>query len=256
LAEKCAFDLHCRRPTLQALAGDRHAAQRVGFGFDGHDIFRALITNSSSPRTEILHNIDEATGPWGEWTGLSGPHQGAAIRVGRWKLLVNVSNDTWWPVPTTAVDRVATAHACAPGGGHCEWNDAAAAARAHGAEPLSTDSHALVSGLFDIERDPQERLNLFDARPDVVAKLSARIAWWRTQQIPPQNREADPAGLEAANKCGAWVPWQPTFDGCPDVWCEDLHLDCAHRLQARPDDCNDEQSDTFFSCAKTCGRCQ
>eukprot|EP01083_Nonionella_stella_P006764 19580_1 len=52
---------------------------------DGYNMWNALIKNDSSPRTEILHNIDPIAG-------------NSAIRSGKWKLLQGVAPAPWFPM--------------------------------------------------------------------------------------------------------------------------------------------------------------
>jgi arylsulfatase A-like enzyme len=67
-------------PTMYRLAGGDPSSLD---GLDGHDVWAAITTNSSSPRTELLHNIDPvAPHPHGC------PFGHAALRVGDLKLLV------------------------------------------------------------------------------------------------------------------------------------------------------------------------
>ena len=49
-----------------------------------------------------------------------------------------------------------------------------------------------LSTMQDIEADPEERNNLLAVYPDVVALMKKRLAYWRTQMIPTQNKAADP----------------------------------------------------------------
>ena len=63
----------------------------------------------------------------------------------------------------------------------------------------------LINGLFDVERDPEERHNLFasteEPYPELVENLTARLAYWRTHQIPKANKDApDPSGGACAMK--------------------------------------------------------
>ena len=62
-------------PTLYAVAGgDVHKLRNI----DGFDMWNTLSQSIESPRLEILHNIDPASGA-------------AAYRFRNWKLLVNIS---------------------------------------------------------------------------------------------------------------------------------------------------------------------
>ena len=119
-----------------------------GKSLNGVSHWAALVHgNGSVPRTEVLYNID-TLGSDGRPLGFDV----AALRVGRWKLIENELNVTTYPVPEA--DEVLPNRV--PNNG----------------EP----SEARHSFLFDLEADPEERVDLYTARPDVVANLTAILA--------------------------------------------------------------------------------
>lgn len=61
---------------------------------------------------------------------------------------------------------------------------------------LEPDFHHLPPiQLFDLQNDPTEQCNLADARPDVVAELTARLEDWRTQRLA-QTGQPDPLEVQ------------------------------------------------------------
>ena len=56
--------------------------------------------------------------------------------MGKYKLLVNVPNDTWYPVPT-GPDKTPP-HTCLPGGGRCRWHNRTSALAYFGTEDADT----------------------------------------------------------------------------------------------------------------------
>lgn len=112
---------------------------------DGINQWQAIMgnieTNDTFPRKEILLNIDNL-GPTGHDQG----YTTAAIIHDNFKLVLNEENYSTWPVPTD--DNIS-----------------------HFAS-----MHAIGSFLFDLNDDPIEAVNLYETRPDVVERLTARIA--------------------------------------------------------------------------------
>ena len=78
-------------PTLASAVGIALPEGGGGGPLDGHDIWQALLDPSRpSPRTEILHNLNQACGR-GKMSG-SSTSPSTALRLGDWKLLVPCFN--------------------------------------------------------------------------------------------------------------------------------------------------------------------
>lgn len=169
--------------TLRDLAG---AADKPGFATDGVSTWAAIVGDAASPRTEFPINIDPLTGE-------------KAFRMGDWKLLLSCGNDTWYPIPTSAADEARlhrTAGRAGPGGS------------------VLFPPSAAVNALFDLSADPNEQTNVYDANPDVVAEISAKIDKWAAMARPllPGWNAVDADATAQAAKFDSLYPWQ-TGDG-------------------------------------------
>lgn len=178
--------------TLRDLAG---AKDKEGRPTDGVDQWPAIVTGGASPRTEFLLNIDPCAGH-GACAGGE-----AAYRMGDWKLLVNVSDDTWYPVPTSEEEERAMAAT------------SGRAARAGGVEWTGATAAATSSYLFNITADPNEQTDLYTQFPDVVAAISAKIDAMAEVAMVPCNvpggscADIDPASTANCEKWYSWYPW-------------------------------------------------
>ena len=159
--------------TLRDLGGGK---DKEGFPTDGVNVWNAITTNTSSPRTEFLLNIDPCAGH-----GIDGTCAGseAAYRMGDWKLMIGVANDTWYPLPTSeASPRQALAEMGAGAGGpmgSVVW-DAEAKVNGAGAATASLRGSAdSTNWLFNVKTDPNEHNNVYDANPDIVKTMTAKI---------------------------------------------------------------------------------
>ena len=104
-------------PTFLAAAGvafDPATTQRGGgpaVPFDGLNVLSAIQANGSSPRTEVVHMVDNEfnSAVCNASTGVGGQnHCGAGITVGDFKLLVGFPGNDGWPKPPEAAEAVAS----------------------------------------------------------------------------------------------------------------------------------------------------
>jgi len=172
--------------TILEMAG---ASSNAGKLLDGVSHLAALQDKQvAAPRSELLHNIDPHAG--GKNPNAAGNELEAAYRMGDWKLLLNVQDDTYTPLPTS---------------------DSASPA-------VSEAGKSRVSALFNITADPEETTNLYDSYPDVVATIQGKITALIKEQLYPCNCgnycthgvagcAYDSACIHAAAAAGGWAPW-------------------------------------------------
>lgn len=116
---------------------------------DGFDVWDTINVGSTSPRTELLHNIDpvsEALRPKQAYKSCPA----AAIRVGDWKLITGYPGDPrWLPLPSSGSEIINDLP-------HMEFEDGKVY-------------------LFNIANDPEERHELSTQYPDKVMELLSRL---------------------------------------------------------------------------------
>ncbi|XP_062867297.1 arylsulfatase B [Trichomycterus rosablanca] len=194
-------------PTLVALAGGSTNGTKP---LDGFNVWSTISTGKSSPRVELLHNIDplyidvapcpgDSTEDQQEmldslrqnslrrnslkFSSVPVPHfnvsMHAAIRYKNWKLLTGYPGcAVWFPRPGETIG---------------------------GASPVAPPPLKQVM-LFNIDEDPEERQEVSHQHPDVVNFLLQRLE--KLQQgaepinFPPDDPRCDP------KYTGAWGPWE------------------------------------------------
>ncbi len=122
---------------------------------DGRDILACLTSGAPSPHDVIVFNTTPTSG---------------ALREGRWKIVRNgqlVDSDEEGP-PVTKKNQAAKKVAADPAGDRFE--------------------------LFDLDADPSEKTNLATAHPEIVARLSARLAEFAAAAVPPLAKPSDLRG--------------------------------------------------------------
>jgi arylsulfatase A-like enzyme len=174
-------------PTFVHLAGGNASDMKPkDKTLDGYNIWETISTGAQSPRTEVLHNI----------LGKS-----AALRVGDYKLLVNVENSTWYPLPTVSDAVSGWDRAYGNGVVYC------------GSRPVNAtdcDSHKSPC-LYNINSDPCEYNNLAPMMQFKVDELMKRLQDYNATYVPPRNKPADPQSNPSLHG-GVWSPWRNFTD--------------------------------------------
>ena len=166
-------------PTILALAGGSAA----GLHLDGYDVWKSISSGDPSPRQEILHNIDPLMPKHGSRLNISkfDNRVRAAIRVGNWKLITGNPLQGSWIAP-----------------------------------PEDTSNHSIPDPdpeskniwLFDISKDPNEKMDQFEHHQDIAVTMLNKLAEYQATAVParypPPDKRCNPA-LHG----GVWGPWLP-----------------------------------------------
>ncbi|XP_066269664.1 arylsulfatase B-like [Branchiostoma lanceolatum] len=169
-------------PTIVRLAGGSTFGTKP---LDGYDVWDTISEGASSPRNEILHNIDPLT--WSTNSEASKIHGHgtfntavkAAIRVGDWKLLTGNPGNGDWQLQTM--------------------------------DGKIKEKSAGVRGkqlwLFNIRNDPQERKDVSGEYPEVVQRLLGRLSAYNETAVPVYWPDIDPRSNPAlhGDLVGPWM---------------------------------------------------
>ncbi|XP_022083579.1 arylsulfatase I-like [Acanthaster planci] len=183
-------------PTMYRVAGGN--VSLLGGNIYGKDVWDTVSQGQSSPRNEILLNID----PIGMY---------AALRVGDYKLLIGDNDhgiwDGWYPPLGASTEN------------KHEEEQSLGVSRPQSALPpvvsclLPRPSNASTNCkpfekpcLFNIRNDPCEFYNIADWNQDILAEMMTRLHLINATAVPPKNVPNDPKGNPKLHG-GNWVPW-------------------------------------------------
>ena len=189
-------------PTLYTAAEGNSSSMG---NIDGMDFWKSLNTNQTSPRTEILHNIDPLI-PFA-----------AALRNGDYKLIIGDAGMKWsgWYPPWGEVDnnikRENDRNFKVTNGDEIVFikKNKSSIKIDCGTKPFnaSTNCNPIDKAcLFNIAKDPCEYYNIADDNSVIVDKMLDRLRFYYTTMIPPGNLPEDPVGNPKYHN-DTWVPW-------------------------------------------------
>lgn len=144
---------------------------------DGFDMWTSISSMRTSPRSELLHNID----PWPDQPPTFNTNMTAAIRVGDWKLLTG-----------------------APGSENGKWI-APPGSNIKPHLPLTIPGKKVW--LFNVTADPYEEVELSSQYPEIVNFLLKKLAAYYEDSVPVRfPKESWEASPSLHN--GLWGPWE------------------------------------------------
>ena len=62
--------------------------------------------------------------------------------------------------------------------------------------------------LYNISKDPEERVDLSKKFPDIVKEMQMRVKYFVNSSVKPLYQKNDPEALKTAQEKGAWGPWR------------------------------------------------
>eukprot|EP00730_Choanoeca_flexa_P016491 TRINITY_DN7804_c0_g1_i1.p1 TRINITY_DN7804_c0_g1~~TRINITY_DN7804_c0_g1_i1.p1 ORF type:complete len:538 (+),score=88.89 TRINITY_DN7804_c0_g1_i1:32-1645(+) len=165
---------------------------------DGHDVWDAIINSRPSPRTEVVHNIlhfpDNNKTCTKAQQHNNHPWCGAAIRVGRYKLVVGYGG---WPDKVFPLPGI----------------NGTANAEQDPVDPSDPTLRCANMCLFDVVEDISETVDLKEQLPNVVKQLQARLEYYGQQGVSRNyNPTEDPRMCPKVRSTGWWQPYQDDND--------------------------------------------
>ncbi|XP_068190570.1 arylsulfatase B-like [Antennarius striatus] len=175
-------------PTLVGVAGGSISGTKL---LDGFNVWDTISKGDSSPREELLHNIDPLAHEYStpqcddevvhddSWVdfGFDVSIQ-AAIRFSKWKLLTGPKGcSAWHSRPDQSTSESSP----------------------------SFKRHLKTVMLFDIENDPRETKDVSAQHPDVVKDLLMRLKFHQDSAVPINFPHDDPKCKPGPDE--AWGPW-------------------------------------------------
>ncbi|KAH9368171.1 hypothetical protein HPB48_010648 [Haemaphysalis longicornis] len=161
-------------PTLYAAAGGRVGDLGT---LDGVNMWQALSQGTPSPRTELLHEIDD-------WSGAS------AIRFQNYKLVVGSYGNNFDTRFEPNIN---------------DWSAGGNVSCGQG-NPNQNFVQGQQYYLFDLSRDPCELHNLASTNPQMVSFLLSKLAAYNKTVVPTIDPTTDSRGFPEHNN-GLWAPW-------------------------------------------------
>ncbi|XP_071841442.1 arylsulfatase B-like [Apostichopus japonicus] len=156
-----------------------------GTSLDGFNQWPTISQGASSPRMELLHNIDPI------FNSSSKPSMTrkepvsfdqsirAALRLGDWKIVTgNPGNGSWISPPEDGTPSV------------------------HPNEPASKNLW-----LFNIKQDPYEYFDLSESQTDIVKELLGRLDFYYKGAVPVEYPDGDP-NCDPALHNNTWSSWE------------------------------------------------
>lgn len=124
-------------------------------GLDSVSHWSAIVGDASSPRDELVLNLPRSP----NWQlGQNATSEGVALRIGKYKVLLNHAYDGWWAPVDGHQDQMAYTL------GRCPYSWYTT-----GTDSLCENSNFI----FDLEADPHERVNLWGEA--VYAEIQANL---------------------------------------------------------------------------------
>lgn len=161
---------------VEGVAGGQLPAHTGPRAVDGHNLWPALLTGGTSPRTEVVHQVVN------NYTIAGGLEEPAVIRIGKYKLIAPSKEGAGdfrivpWPTPTPAPVPFGTLGNGSRNGLPEDTDACRAPVLNPGPTPPPGGTTCAEGCLFDVEKDISESKNLYhdSSLAAVVKSMTAR----------------------------------------------------------------------------------